>query len=88
MSNAGERIAVERAERPLFVGVDVGGTNTKIGLVDNLGRTAAACSIPTLEETGPEDAVSRIRGAIVDLLAEIGLDLAAVTGVGLGTPGS
>jgi glucokinase len=88
MPNCRQTISVDRAQRPLFVGVDVGGTNTKIGLVDELGRTLAYCSIRTQEETGPADAVTRIGQAIRAMLAEVHLRLEQVAAVGLGTPGS
>ena len=50
---------LKHSKRPFFVGVDVGGTNTKIGLVDDLGQTLAYDSIPTNEETGPADCLER-----------------------------
>ena len=68
MSGAAQQIAVSGAQRPLFVGVDVGGTNIKIGLVDDLGRTAGFVSIATDEEKGAEDAIQRIGAAIRSLL--------------------
>jgi glucokinase len=88
MSNAAQRIALPEARRPLFVGVDVGGTNTKIGLVDDAGRTVAFTSVPTEEERGPEDAVQRFAHAIRELLSGAGASLSEVMGVGLGSPGS
>lgn len=88
MSNAAERISLPEARRPLFVGVDVGGTNTKIGLVDDAGRTVAFTSVPTAEERGPEDAVQRYAHAIREMLADAGTSLNEVAAVGLGSPGS
>lgn len=88
MSGAVERIPVSSAQRPLFAGVDVGGTNTKIGLVDDLGRTFGFVSIATDEEKGPEEAIQRIGAAIRGLLAEGNLTLNDLSAIGLGTPGS
>jgi glucokinase len=88
MSGVREEVTVSQAQRPLFVGVDVGGTNTKIGVVDNAGCTVAYGSIATEEERGPEDAVRRMATAIRELLAGKGLSLGDVSAVGLGTPGS
>lgn len=81
-------VGADEAARPLFVGVDIGGTNTKIGLVDDQGRTVAYTSIRTEEEKGPESAVQRISQAIGDLLASQSLAWDDVAAVGLGTPGS
>ena len=51
------RVAVEDIERPLFAGVDLGGTSIKIGLVDNQGRTVGATRISTEQELGPKNAM-------------------------------
>jgi glucokinase len=72
----------------LFVGVDVGGTNIKIGVVDDNGNTLAYTSVPTNEELGAESAMRRSSDAITQLLAETKLTLDDVAAVGLGTPGS
>ena len=52
MSELRETITFSEAQPPLFVGIDVGGTNIKIGLVDDHGRTLGYKSIPTTAETG------------------------------------
>ena len=44
------------AQEPFFVGVDLGGTNVKAGVVDNLGRPMSWLTLPTNSPTGPEDA--------------------------------
>lgn len=79
---------VDDAKRPLFAGVDVGGTSIKIGLVDDEGRTIAFASIPTDEARGCEDAVCRTQDKIVELLKGQSLALRDITAIGLGTPGT
>ena len=79
---------VNQAKPPLFVGVDVGGTNVKIGLVDDAGRSLAFVSIPTQSDRGPDDAVQRMAQAIDSMLATAGVDRREVSRVGLATPGS
>ena len=81
-------IEINNAEKPLFAGVDVGGTNTKIGIVDNRGRTLAFTMMPTQEERGVEDAVQRMALAIRKLTEEHGVDQDSIQAIGLGTPGS
>ena len=41
MSQPRTFLPAEQAISPLFVGIDLGGTNIKLGLVDNLGRPLA-----------------------------------------------
>ena len=65
-------IDVPAAQRPLFLGFDVGGTNIKLGVVDDLGRPLAHTKIVTEEERGPRDAVKRARVAADEMLASIG----------------
>lgn len=88
MPNSPVNCSIEDAQRPFFVGVDVGGTNVKIGIVDDRGRTVAFHSIPTLEDRGCEDALGRTKDAIVAMLDELSLKLADVAALGLGTPGT
>lgn len=76
------------AEQPLFLGVDVGGTGVKIGLVDDLGRTLGVTKIPTCPERSAEDAVLRIAAACGDLARQFSLALSDVAAIGLGTPGT
>ena len=77
-----------QAQAPFFVGVDVGGTNIKIGVVDDEGRPLSWTSIATEVERGPRDAIDRIDLAMQRAIAEAGLEKSAVARVGLGTPGT
>ncbi len=72
---------------PLFFGIDVGGTNTKIGIVDDVGATLAYVSIPTVEEEGPQGLIDRAAEAIRQQAAELGIAIADIKSAGLGTPG-
>lgn len=83
-----ESISAERAQRPLFAGVDVGGTSIKLGVVDDRGRTLDHTSIDTEDQRGPDDAVERIGATLERMLGEVGLSLDDVAAVGLGTPGT
>jgi glucokinase len=83
-----ERIPRDQGVAPFFVGVDVGGTNIKIGVVDDNGDTLARTAVPTDEVAGAEAAMRRSHDAITGLLAELSLPFDDVAAVGLGTPGS
>jgi glucokinase len=91
MPSAQEIIAVERAQAPFFFGVDVGGTNIKIGLVDDHGQTLAFDEIATNEPAGPQQAVDRIGKACAQMAEQAGkagLARQQIQWVGLGTPGT
>ncbi len=83
-----EIIGLDQAQPPFFVGIDVGGTNIKFGLVDDQGRTLSNLSIRTLVDRGPEDAAERMGEATREVIAAAGLRPADVARVGLGTPGT
>ena len=72
---------------PLFVGIDLGGTNIKAALVDDSGQLVAFHTEPTNVTHGPDDAAVRM-GQSVGLLADcVGRDRSEISAVGLGTPG-
>ena len=52
------------------IGIDVGGTNVKIALVDDRGNIVYSNSVPTRAEMGYEYTVNNIKQAISDLLKE------------------
>jgi glucokinase len=73
--------------KPYFVGLDVGGTNIKIGLVDDEGQTLAYDSIPTEQEQGAEDACQRMGEVVKRLMRESGASTSDFVRAGLATPG-
>ncbi len=74
----------------LFAGIDVGGTNIKMGVVDADGHVLAETSFPTEDQRGPADAVERMRQRLNALLSELNppRTLEQLLAVGLGTPGT
>ncbi len=81
-------IAKHEAKPPFFVGIDLGGTNIKMGVVDDLGRTLSWLTIPTLVEQGGEDAARRMAQAVDKVIHEAGLTRSDIVRVGLGSPGT
>lgn len=69
------------------IGVDVGGTNVKIALVDKEGSIVYSNSIPTRAEMGYEYTVSSIKQAITDLMKETKTSKDVIEGIGFGFPG-
>jgi glucokinase len=74
-------------QKPYFLGIDVGGTNIKIGLVDDAGQTLAYHSIRTEQDKGPEDASGRMGHVVKRLIEEAGVAATDVVRAGLATPG-
>ncbi|MBP7211432.1 ROK family protein [bacterium] len=69
------------------IGVDVGGTNVKIALVDTQGKITYSNSIPTRAEMGYEYTVNNIIQAIKDLMTETKTSKETIEGIGFGFPG-
>ena len=70
---------------PFFAGVDVGGTNIKIGIVDDNGTIVADTKFPTKADDSPDIAVEQAKRELTDLLTGQGLDWGQVAAVGVGT---
>lgn len=70
----------------LVVGIDIGGTNTKIGIVQSIPEVKIITkrSIKTQPEEGPDGVLGRITEAVEELVAFCG---AIPVGVGVGCPG-
>ena len=85
-----ERRFITKAEAtaPFFVGVDLGGTNIKVGVVDDQGRPLSWLSVPTEVERGPEDGTRRMGAAVLEAIGQAGLKKKDIDFVGLGTPGT
>jgi glucokinase len=80
-------ISAKEAKTPFFVGIDLGGTNIKVGVVDDLGRPLSWLTIPTEVDKGAEDASRRMGEAVHKAIAKAGIEHKAVVRAGLGSPG-
>lgn len=69
------------------IGVDVGGTNVKIALVDKKGNIVYSNTVPTMAEMGYEYTISNIKQAIYDLMKETKNSKEVIEGIGFGFPG-
>lgn len=88
MATSQEIVPLARSKAPYFFGVDVGGTNIKIGLVDDSGGTIAFQEIETHEPDGPQQAVDRIASTCRKMIEQTNVPRDQIVGLGLGTPGS
>ena len=87
MSQKRRFVAVSDAKPPFFVGIDLGGTTVKLGVVDDLGQPLCWNSLATQVDRGPEDAACRMGTAVREAIQGMGIDASAVARVGLGSPG-
>jgi glucokinase len=87
MSSVSSTLSGSGIQKPFFVGVDVGGTNIKFGLVDDTGRTLAYHTMRTEQDKGAEDACVRMGLAVRQMIREANVSSADVVRVGLATPG-
>jgi glucokinase len=65
----------------LFLGIDLGGTNTKLGLCTEAGEPRGSASIPTQADRGPQDTVNRVAAAARALMDGHGAARACAAGV-------
>ncbi|MEJ5238784.1 ROK family protein [Limisphaera sp. VF-2] len=69
------------------VGIDIGGTKTAVGLVDEQGRVLARLEMPTRPELGFERAVRQWIRAVEQLLEQVRLETTQLRGIGVGCAG-
>ena len=74
-------------ERVLAIGIDIGGTNTKLGIIDASGKVLHRLVIPTEEAKGGEHLMAKLITASRQLLAEPKQPLSGFAGIGIGSPG-
>ncbi len=91
-------VSLQNSLKPLFFGIDVGGTSIKIGLVDSNGASidlkefdsgGSVQSVAKIStERNPEAAAQAISREIARLFEKHSLSFKDVAGVGLGLPGT
>ncbi|MDQ2809662.1 MAG: ROK family protein [Chloroflexota bacterium] len=77
---------IHDAERPLLVGVDVGGTKVGVLVVDARSQVRARVVMPTVLDH-PDATLAGIAAAIRQAVQAAGADLSAVAAIGMGVPG-
>lgn len=70
-----------------YAGVDLGGTNTKIGILDVDGNIFKSSIIKTFSDRGVDDTLNRIWETIKNLVQELNIDIKNLSGIGIGIPG-
>lgn len=70
-----------------FIGIDLGGTNTKLGIGDKDGNLIIRDTIKTNSINGIDDTLNRIVEKINSMIKEIKIDKNNIKGIGVGIPG-
>jgi glucokinase len=73
---------------PIYVGIDVGGTNIKTGIVTHSGKSLTKTTLPTEAERGIQHGLGVIYGTVELALSQAKLSLSDVEAIGLATPGT
>ena len=73
---------------PVRIGIDIGGTDTKIGLVDAHQKLIDTLTIPTGTGRNEEEIIGDIGRAALSLLEKNEIPVDQCTGVGIGVPGT
>jgi glucokinase len=73
---------------PVFVGLDVGGTSMKAGVVDDSGQPLSSISVPTEAAQGQDHGLDQMTLAIRRAVAAAGLRLDQIAAIGVATPGT
>ena len=71
-----------------IIGVDLGGTNIAIGILDENFNLIKKGSVPTLAQRGPEPIVHDMAELSKKLIAECGFEMADLLGAGIACPGT
>src|SRR3989339_583806 len=67
----------------MYLGIDIGGTNLKSGIVDENGNLIEQLSIPTNAENGPDAVINNIK----NIIQEARNNFPDLKSVGIGVPG-
>src|SRR5215467_485465 len=76
------------SKAPLYVGLDVGGTTMKAGVVDDDGRPLSSVSLATEAHRGQEFGLERMCETIRQAVAAAGLGMDQIAAIGVATPGT
>lgn len=70
-----------------YIGIDLGGTNIAVGLVDEEGNIVSKKSTPTLSYRTPEEIVKDMAMTSIAVAEEYGVNMDEVVSVGIACPG-
>ncbi len=71
-----------------YVGIDLGGTNIKAGVVDSEGKLLNKLSIKTRAERTMEEIIHDMGTLAMDTIKDLGLEVKDIEAIGIGSPGT
>jgi glucokinase len=72
----------------LRAGIDLGGTKIEAIVVDDASKVLGSARRPTPTAGGPRDVAAEMAQGVKDACAQVGIEPAALEGVGVGSPGA
>ena len=72
----------------MYIGIDLGGTNIAVGLVNDNGKIIAKDSTPTIAERGYKEIVKDMAALSKKIMADNNISESEIKGVGIGCPGT
>ena len=72
-------------KKDAVVGIDVGGTFTKFGIVDRMGNILIESSVPTNQSDNVDEYLRELTGSLNDSICQVG-DVVDICGIGIGAP--
>ena len=84
----GEKTGMADAKKNVIIGIDLGGTGIKIGIVDTAYEMLAQTSIPTGAERPYKQVIEDMGRTARRLLEDHGCSMEDCLGVGVGSPGT
>ncbi|SCW36871.1 glucokinase [Ruminococcaceae bacterium YRB3002] len=71
-----------------YVGIDLGGTNIKAGVVDGEGKLINKLSIKTHAERTMEEIIHDMGQLAADVIKDAGMEVSDIEAIGIGSPGT
>ncbi len=71
-----------------YVGIDLGGTNIKTGVVDSEGNLINKIKIKTHAERTMEEIIHDMGQTALDVIKDAGLEVSDISAIGIGSPGT
>lgn len=69
------------------IGVDIGGTKTALGMIDEQGKTMIHTTMPTDLTIPPQEMISKVIAEIKQIIEQSDIDESNIKGIGVGAPG-
>ena len=70
----------------MYIGIDLGGTNIAVGLVDDSGKVIIKDSTPTLASREAEEIVKDMITVSEKIVKKAGYSMSDIKGIGIGCP--